>query len=304
MPEVTLLGTGGMLPLTYRFLTSLYVEQNGRAVLIDCGEGTQVAFAQHGLHLSRVDALLITHIHADHVTGIPGLLLSLGNAARTTPLSIYAPAAAESALRGLMQVCGRLPYPVEMHLLPEREPVSFSLEKIDPLLKVTTLPLCHKIPCLGYRLDFGRKPVFLPDKAKALEIPLPYWKHLHSGETVVLPDGRTIVSSQVTGAARAPVSVVYTTDTLPIPEIAPFAKGADLFVCEGMYGDPEKKPSMNEKHHMLMQDACRIAARAGVKRLWLTHYSPAEPHPEQFQEVLREIFPEVTVSKDGESVHL
>lgn len=304
MPEITLLGTGGMLPLKNRFLTSLYVEHNGKAVLIDCGEGTQVAFAKYGAHLSRLELLLITHCHADHVTGLPGLLLSLGNTERREPLTICAPSSAEGALRGLMQVCGRLPYPVEIRPLPERESITFPAEQIDPMLYIATLPLKHSMPCLGYRLEFRKKPEFQPEQAKALNIPVQFWKSLHSGETVTLPDGRVMQPAQVTGRERPPVRIVCTTDTLPFADIAAFAAEADLFVCEGMYGDPDKKQSMNSKRHMLMQDACRLAAEAKAKRLWLTHYSPAEHSPEQYRDGLTEIFPDVTISRDGEHTEL
>lgn len=304
MPEITLLGTGGMLPLKNRWLTSLYTEHNGQAVLIDCGEGTQIALAQHGLKLSRISLVLITHSHADHVTGLPGLLLSLGNTDRTEPLTICCPAPAEGVIRALLRVCGALPYPVQLQTLSDKEAVTFTAGEIDPLLQVTTLPLRHTVPCLGYRLDFHKKPEFQPEQAKALDIPVQLWKTLHSGTPVTLPDGRTIEPGQVTGAPRKPVRIAYTTDTLPVPEIAEFAEGADLFVCEGMYGTPDKKQSMNEKKHMLMQDACQLAKKAGAGRLWLTHYSPAEKHPAQFREELEQLFGNVTISQDGERIVL
>ncbi|MBR6045467.1 MAG: ribonuclease Z [Ruminococcus sp.] len=304
MPEICLLGTGGMIPLKDRFLTSLYVEHNGHALLIDCGEGTQVAAAVHGAKISRIEALLLTHEHADHVTGLPGLLLSIGNCSRTRPLDIWLPEKSIANVSSLLAVCGHLPYEVVFHGLPDDEPASFTAEAADPMLTVDTVPLCHKIPCIGYRLSFGRKPVFLPEKAKQLGIPVEYWKTLHSGGSVTLPDGRSFASGDVTGGARPPLRITYTTDSLPLPGLADFARDSDLFICEGMYGDEEKKASMNEKCHMLMQDACRLAAEAGAKRLWLTHYSPAEESPEIYEPQLRELFPGVVISKDGERITL
>ncbi len=304
MPNITLLGTGGMLPLKDRFLTSLYVEQNGNAVLIDCGEGTQVAFAQHGLKLSKIKAIFITHSHADHVAGLVGLLLSLGNTGRCDPLPIFCGESAVDTIQHLLAVTGGLPFDVHLHRLPENQSTSIKINKIDPLLQIDTLPLKHSVPCLGYRLTFSKKPEFQPQQAKALEIPVQYWKQLHSGETVTLPDGRKIDSAQVTGAPRPPIIITYTTDTLPIPEIVDFAKGSDLFVCEGMWGNPDKKESMNQKRHMLMQDACQLAKKANVQRLWLTHYSPAEKEPEIFADELQQIFETVVISKDGQNINL
>lgn len=304
MADVCLLGTGGMLPLKDRFLTSLYAEFNGKAVLIDCGEGTQVAAAMHGLKLSRIELILFTHCHADHVMGLTGLLLSVGNCSRTEPLDIAAPKSCIAVLEKLVSICGGLPYEVRLHSIPEDRPYGFIADTIDPMLTIKTLPLSHRVSCIGYSLILEKKPVFLPEKAKELDIPVEMWKRLHSGETVTLSDGRTISPESVTGAKRQPLKITYTTDTLPINEIVGFSESSDLFVCEGMYGLPDKKESMNEKHHMLMQDACNIAKRAGVKRLWLTHYSPAEKEPSVYSDELRQIFPDTVISVDGENMTL
>ncbi|MCR4645867.1 MAG: ribonuclease Z [Oscillospiraceae bacterium] len=304
MPEITLLGTGGMLPLKNRFLTSLYYEQNGQAILIDCGEGTQVAFAQHGLKLSRISAICLTHLHADHVTGLPGLLLSLGNTGRQEMLPIYCGTTTVMTVKHLLYVTGGLPFDVKIIPLNEKKPQELHFTDIDPLLTVRTLPLSHQAPCLGYQIELGKKPEFLPDKAKALEVPVQFYRTLHSGEDVWLPDGRFIKASDVTGPPRLPLKVTYTTDTLPILAIADFAKDSDLFICEGMWGSEERKDSMNEKKHMLMQDACRLAVKAKAKRLWLTHYSPAEKDPHVYEEELQMIYPGVNISKDGEHISL
>ena len=304
MPDITLLGTGGMLPLKDRFLTSLYVEHNGKALLIDCGEGTQVAVATHGLKLSKIEAILITHLHADHIAGLPGLLLSLGNTGRSHPLPIYCGDNAAEFVRHALFVAGGLPFEVHIHRLPEQECSKITFGRIDERLVIETLPLCHRVPCLGYRLTFGKKPEFMPENARALGIPVEYWKTLHDGESVTLPDGRTVTPEEVTGAARSPVRIVYTTDTLPIPEIVAFAEQADLFVCEGMWGMADKKESMDQKRHMLMQDACKLAKQAQVKCLWLTHYSPAEKEPVAYQGTLQSIFAQTTISQDGQHLQL
>lgn len=304
MADICLLGTGGMLPLKDRFLTSLYAEFSGKAVLIDCGEGTQVAMGAHGLKMSRIDMLLITHCHADHVTGLPGLLLSIGNCSRTQPLDIYFPESCRGTIESLMSVCGCLPYETVLHGLPDHSSVSFAADTIDPMLTITTVPLRHSVDCIGYSLQLTRKPVFAPDKAKTLGVPVQYWKQLHAGEIITLEDGRTISPEDVTGEKRAPLKITYTTDSLPVESIAESAKDSDLFICEGMYGTANKKDSMNEKGHMLMQDACALAKKAGAKRLWLTHYSPAEKEPQQYEDELKKIFPETVIPEDGIKITL
>ena len=304
MVDVCLLGTGGMMPLKDRFLTSLYVSYNGKAILVDCGEGTQVAIAKHGLKMSRINLILITHCHADHISGLPGLLLSIGNSSRTEPLDIAAPESCISILENLMTICGGLPYTVRFYGLPENRQVIFSADMVDPLLKIAVQPLSHRVPCVGYSLIFERKPTFLPQKAKELKVPVEYWKKLHCGEKIILEDGTIIAPEDVTEERKVPLKITYVTDTLPIDDIGVFASDADIFICEGMYGDPEKKASMNEKRHMLMQDACAIAKCAGVKRLWLTHYSPAEKEPSVYEETLREIFADTLVTSDGAKLTL
>lgn len=303
MPRICLIGTGGMLPLKNRWLTSCYIEHNGKAALIDCGEGTQIALTQFKCKISRIEYIFFTHCHADHISGLPGLLLSMGNCSRTQPLDIFLPEGFGEIPHKLMCICDKLPFEVNIHELPIHEGL-LRADKIDPLLKICYLPLKHSVRCLGYSFEFGRKPVFLPEKAKTLGIPVQYWKVLHSGENITLEDGRTVTPSQVTGDERKSVKLTYVTDTLPFEEISRFAENSDLFICEGMYGGDDKKESMNKKGHMLMQDACGLAARANAKRLWLTHYSPAEKNPLEYEQTLKDIFPNVTVSKDGENTEI
>ena len=148
MPDICLAGTGGMLPLKNRYLTGCFIEYSGKAILIDCGEGMQVALAAADIKISRIEMILITHNHADHVTGLPGLLLSMGNCSREEPLDIYIPESAERVVRNLISVCGHLPFEYRLHKLPDTAAVSFTAEKIDPMLTISTLPLKHSVKCL------------------------------------------------------------------------------------------------------------------------------------------------------------
>ena len=301
--DICLLGTGGMLPLCDRFLTSCYIEQGGRAVLIDCGEGTQVAAAAAKAKISRIEAILITHAHADHVTGLPGLLLSVANTGKTSPLEIYFPASAQGIITALLTVAGWLPYEIRLVPLGMSGETVFPLTCIDPMLEVRALPLRHSVDCIGYSLTLTHKRVFLPERADALGVPPNKRGILHSGGSITV-EGREITPDMVTAEPRPPQKLTYVTDTLPLDEIADFAKGSRLFICEGMYGDRAKKPDMDKKGHMLMQDACGLAARAGAECLWLTHYSPAESDPSAFEAELKELFPAVVISTDGQRTAL
>jgi ribonuclease Z len=311
MIDVCLPGTGGMVPLPGRWLTCCWIEYQGAAVLIDCGEGTQIAiksanknrgsspgedFVQSWLKPSRLELLLITHFHADHVAGLPGLLLTLANSQRVQPLTIAGPPGLRRVVSALTVIAPRLPYPLEIIELDRN-----SLPVIKKAgLTVTALPLRHGIACFGYRVELFRKPVFNPEKAAALDIPVGLYKVLHSGESVTLDDGRLILPEQVLDGVRKPISVCYFTDTMPFPAMADFANDVDLLISEGMYYDEQMRQKIEEKNHMLFSDSARLAAKCGAKRLWLTHYSPALERPGDGEKAARRIFPGAVAAKDGE----
>jgi ribonuclease Z len=306
MLDVILAGTGGMMPLPKRFLTTLFVELEGRAILIDCGEGTQVALKRCDCKLSRIKMLLITHFHADHISGLPGLLLSLGNAGKTDSLIIAGPRGLRRIVESLTVICPGLPFALDIREIDTKEPSSF--EWIDdeahshantPHFMITSLPMRHRIPCLGYFLELKRPPVFNPEKAKNLDIPLKYYRVLHSGESVTLDDGRVITTEMVTDGLRKPVKISYCTDSAPFASIADFAYESDLFICEGMYADEAMREKMEDKHHMLFSDAAKLAKQANVKELWLTHFSPAEINPKAGLPGVRRIFENTVIPTDG-----
>ncbi len=299
MINITLVGTGGMLPLPERWLASMWLEYNGKACLIDCGEGTQIAINQHKLKLSHLDILLITHTHADHISGLPGLLLSLGNCGKTNTLKIYGHEGITNTIRHLLCICPVLPFGIEIHELPLNEKSHFNWNDIV----ISSMPLDHSIDCLGYSFLLNRKPVFNPEKARALGIDVKYWKQLHSGESVII-DNKTITSDMVTDEKRAAIKVTYITDTRYFTELADFAADSDLLICEGMYGDDEYTEKMKEKGHMVFSQSAEIAKKSNSKALWLTHYSPALTNPKEYEDFIQSLFANATISSDGETIIL
>lgn len=294
MLDVCLPGTGGMIPLPERFLSCCWIEYQGKALLIDCGEGTQVALKKACCKLSRLEILLVTHFHADHIAGLPGLLLTLGNHGKTTPLTIIGPRGLRSVVSALMTIAPSLPYRVDLVELKNTEG---SLKYGD--LRITYLPLEHGIPCFGYRVSLIRKPVFNPQKAEELGIPKKLNKLLHAGQPVQLDDGRYIEPEKVLDGERRPLSVAYITDSLPSERMIDFVRDADLLICEGMYGDEEMRLKMEEKCHMLFSDSARLAQAADVGLLWLTHYSPAMKDPEAHIESAKAVFAAAGLGYDG-----
>ncbi len=294
MIEITLLGCGGMMPLPGRALTSLYARHEGKAVLVDCGEGTQTAVRTAGLKFSSIEALLFTHFHADHISGLPGLLLTIGNEGRTRPLDVYGPQGLEQVVRSLCVIVGGLPFEMIFHELPQ-EHTSFRCAGFE----AESIPLDHGMPCLGYRFAIERKGKF--DAARAVEkgIPQRLWSRLQSGESV-----EGFVPEDVLGTPRRGLSLLYATDTRPVKQIAETGRDADLLILEGMFGDEQKQQRAQETHHMMMQEAAKLARDAGARQLWLTHYSPATSEPEEYLPAVCEIFKNTEMGMDGKSAVL
>ncbi len=294
MIDLCLLGTGGMLPLPNRALTSLMLRCNGHGILIDCGEGTQNQIRLLGWSFKDIDLICFTHYHADHISGLPGLLLTIGNAERTEPLRMMGPKGLIRVVNALRVIAPGLPFEIEFTEF-EKEEESFPF--FD--LHVDAYRVNHSMLCYGYSVRLGRAGRFQADRARALGLPVQLWGRLQHGETVEF-SGNTYTPDMVMGEARKGLKVTYCTDTRPCEVIKKYAADADLFICEGMYGEEDKLDKVKEHKHMLMQEACRLAAMSDPqpKQLWLTQYSPATVKPMQYQDRLREIFPEARICRD------
>ena len=298
MLDVCLLGTGGMMPLPGRWLTALSLRYNGSQLLIDCGEGTQVAMKKAGISSKTVDAICFTHYHADHISGLPGFLLSMGNAERTEPLTIIGPKGVERIVNSLRVIAPELPFEIKFIELTQPEEEIRLNGYVINAYKVN-----HSILCYGYSVRIERAGKFDAVKARGLNIPINQWNVLQKGNTVEL-DGVTYTPDMVMGPPRKGIKVTYCTDSRPTDTIAEYAKDADLFICEGMYGEPDKLAKAKEYRHMTMYEAASLAAKANVQELWLTHYSPSMAHPEEFMDKVRETFPAAVASRDGKNTTL
>ena len=299
MLRATLLGTGGMMPLKDRALASAMLQANGRSVLIDCGEGTQVQIRACGLSFKSIDCVLITHFHGDHVSGLPGLLLSMGNQGREAPLLIAGPAGVARVVDGLRVIAPELPFGIVFNELDCARPLPFSAAGMD----VTPFPVRHGIACLGYAVTLPRSGRFLPERARENGVPMRLWSVLQRQEQAEA-DGAVYTREMVMTPPRRGIRVVYATDTRPVDAIAEAARGCDLLIAEGMYGDPDRLDRAAEAGHMLMEEAAQLAARAGAERLWLTHFSPAMSDPEAWIDRARAVFPAAQAGRDGMCIDL
>ena len=302
MIDVCLLGTGGMMPLPNRYLTSLLVRYNGKCVLIDCGEATQIAMKRRGHSAKPIDVICFTHYHADHISGLPGMLLTMGNAERTEPLLMVGPKGLEKVVNSLRVIAPELPFEIRFKELEEDE-VSFTVEGM-PDFTITAFKVNHNITCYGYSMSLRRQGKFNVEAAQAAGIDRNYWGILQRGETVIDESGRTLTPDMVLGEERKGIKLTYATDSRPTDSIVRNAKGSDLFICEGMYGEPDKQVKAREYKHMTFYEAARMARDAGVKEMWLTHYSPSLVNPVEFLPETKKIFADTIAAKDGRSVVL
>lgn len=286
------------MPLPYRWLTSMIARYNGQSILIDCGEGTQIALKEKGWSPKPIDVICFTHFHADHISGLPGMLLTMGNAERTEPLLLIGPKGLSRVVASLRVIAPELPFVIDcLELTEPEQTIRFDGFRIE------AFRVNHNVVCYGYSIVIDRTGKFQVDKAVSLGIEKKYWSRLQRGE--IIETGKmTLVPEMVLGPARKGIKVTYCTDTRPTESIVKHAEGSDLFICEGMYGEPDKKAKARENKHMTFYEAAELARRAQVPKLWLTHYSPSLNRPEEYLPAVRKIFPNTEVCRDGWTTEL
>lgn len=298
MLDVCLLGTGGMMPLPYRWLTSLMMRYNGKSILIDCGEGTQIALKEKGWSPNPIDIICFTHYHADHISGLPGMLLTMGNAERKEPLILIGPKGLTRVVGALRVIAPELPFEIQCIEITENVQ-SFCFDGF----RLEAFRVNHNVLCYGYSMVVERAGKFQLDKVLEMGIPKPFWSRLQKGETIADGDN-TYTPDMVLGEARKGLKVTYCTDTRPTEGIEKQAEGSDLLILEGMYGEPDKLIKAKENKHMTMYEAAKIAAKANVSQLWLTHYSPSMTHPEEYMKDVKKIYPQAVAARDGRTMEL
>ena len=294
MLTVTLLGCGGTQPLPGRALSSLAVTAGGRSLLVDCGEGTQTAARRWGVSTCKIDAVLLTHYHGDHIFGLPGLWQTMAAQGRTRPLLLAGPPGLARLVQAFLCVAGPLPFALQL---------AEDAAKAGPLPvlggTVQAFPLRHRAPCCGYAFTLPRAGRFDPDRARALGIPVRLWRTLQSGQ----PAGG-FRPQQVLGPPRRGLKVVYAAATRPCGPLEQAAQDADLLCMDSTYPTDDFRDKAREYGHATCPEAGRLAAAAGARRLWLTHYSAAVTDPAEGLAAAQAAFPAAEAGFDGKRLEL
>ena len=304
MIDITLLGTSALMPIPNRALTSAFLSCEGHSILFDCGEGTQTAARKAGISLMKTDIFAITHYHGDHIFGLPGLLQTMMCLDRTNKLYITGPEGLNEAIEPILKLAGYMTFDIELIKIPDEGIMLAELIHGWPdEAKLSAFRTQHRIISQGYSFTLGRAGKFMPDKAKALNIPVKLWSILQKGKTVLVDDN-VIVPEQVLGEARKGLKFVFSGDTAECDNLIEASRDADLLICEATYGENEQAELAIAHGHMNFSQAADTAKKAGVKRLWLTHYSPMIDDPMKYLNNASEIFAETSCGHDGMKITL
>ncbi len=298
MLDVALLGCGGMMPLFDRFLTSMICRLDGRMLLVDCGEGTQVSLRQLKYGFKKIDVICFTHYHADHIAGLPGLLLSIGNSNREEDITIIGPKGLKEVVSKLLVICNELPFGINyIEIENDKDSIEISGFVIE------TKYVEHKIECLSYKINVKRPGKFSIKKAKENDVPMEVWNDLRKEGEIVLDD-KIYNVDMILEKERKGISVCYSTDTKPVDDMHEFIKECDLFICEGLYADENKTEQAHSYGHMTFKDACDMANEGMVKKLWLTHFSPSLKDPMEYEEYAKSMFQNAEIGFDRKEIKL
>ncbi len=293
MIDLTLLGCGGSMPMPNRFLSSLLIAYNGRKILVDCGEGTQVSMKIANTGFKTIDVICITHIHGDHIIGLPGLLGTIGNSGRVEPLTIIGPEGIKEAVDGLMVIAKYLPYEVKVIEAPKEE-----ITIMDGLIAINTLEVDHSSPCIAFSFYFKRNPRFCVEKAMNNNVPKTLWNRLQKTKDEIEFEGKLYNRKMVLGEEREGIKVSFVSDSRPMPEIEKFVCGSNVFFCEGTYGDDLDIEKAIKNKHMTFRESAALAAAGHVKKLILTHFGTALMNPEDYLHNATSIFKDTILGSD------
>lgn len=295
MIKVTLLGTSGKEPLAKRPLSAMICRYAGMNILVDVGEGTQAQIKGCGYSFKDIDYILVTHTHADHVLGLPGVLLAMQESGRSTDVTIIGPKGVRRFTSSALTLINIVNFRVNVVEITKDE----YAHKVDRNFFIHAFKVDHSVTCYGYCLYLHRNGKFDVSKAIANGVPEFLYSDIVNSDHPVLYGGRSFTKNDVLGKKRRGIKVVYCTDTRPVDLIGKYCNDADLVILEGMYPDKTFLQQAIAKKHMIYSEAAAIAKQAQAKELWLTHFSPMNFAPVSGLSCAKELFSNTKIGKCG-----
>lgn len=292
MVNVCVLGTQGGMPMVGKFMSAVIINYGGRKILIDCGEGTQIAMRKYNCGFKTLDYILISHSHGDHTIGISGLLGTMGNSGRLEPVTIIGPKGISEIVKGLMVINKHLPYEIRVI---EAGNDSFDIYEG---VTVNTLEVEHSTECIAFSLNFKRRPKFSLESAEKNNVPKKLWSLLQKGKEIEY-EGKTYTPDLVLGEERRGIKLSYLTDTRPLEKITEFIRDSELFICEGNYGNDDDIDKAIKNKHMTFREAATLAKSGNCKAMIITHFSPSMENPSIYEKNAKEVFENSVIGYDG-----
>ena len=292
--KIVILGAGGTIPTLFRNLPAVALQREGEIFLFDCGEATQIQLSRSGLSPSKIKYIFISHLHGDHLTGLPGLLMTLSQLSRNSPLHIFGPPGIAEYIDAIKRYFGFKPF---YDLIIKEIGEGRVFEGMGYWVEAVATD--HTIFALGYALEEERRPGrFLLDKALKLGVPEgPLFRKLQEGNNITLDNGRIIRSQDVMGDLRKGRKIVYAVDTRPCEAVVSLSLNADLLIHDGMFSD-DLREEAKKKGHSTVVEAAEVAKKAKVKRLLITHISPRYQNNKDLEQEAASIFPGAVIAKD------
>ena len=301
------------MPTPERGLSAAVLRCGGRCILFDCGEGTQTALRREKFSPLKIDLIALSHYHGDHIFGLPGLLQTMSCLRRTEPLYITGPEGLEEALAPVLRLAAVEDYEIRLFPLSRDGIRMRSLCPSWPLgARCAAVPTQHRVPSQGYLFSLDRPPQFLPERARALGIPVHCWKRIAARPEepvewdgrVLYHEGKPVLGSMLMGKARKGLKLLFSGDTQPCPALEQAAAGVDLLIFDATYGEDSQEDQALLYGHSTFRQAAELANRAKVKRLWMTHFSQMMLRPEDWLSKAQAVFPSALCGYDGLSLTL
>lgn len=294
MLDICLLGCAGKVPSKSKALSSAILRYRGHNILFDCGEGTQIEVTRNHFNLRKIDIILLTHYHTDHISGLPGLLTTISGMHRTKPITIIGPPGLHDVMKGVRLIAQGITTPINLIELQSKHQAITLGDFV-----ITATKVFHNVICYAYSVQVAAIPRCRMDMLEKYGLPGFLISKLKKGKSVIWNNNTIKPEMILEDCEKKFIKITFCTDTRPGPNITKLAQNSDVFICEGMYPDNSFLRLAEKYKHMIFEEAVTLAVESSSKELWLTHFSPTILTSEFSIEHLQKRYQNIIIGKDG-----